>query len=204
MSGPGVACSRSCGTRSVFSDYESCQPKIRGENTSVTNATYMNPVQVRTQVRSKTHRWFGSDARNRRSTRSRVAVTNHQWSLASSPCREPVSKASPGASATRPRNEPHGFLRGSSAPKPCPRRAYPSSPGAPGRSRREATHHGSTELMQVALRRPVGTRSELQRSADRLDSETIPMRIDVHHRIRWPSSSAAKRADAEFEISFAL
>ena len=37
-----------------LSDPEACQPTMRRENTSVTNATYTNPDQVRMRVWSET------------------------------------------------------------------------------------------------------------------------------------------------------
>ena len=54
------------------------------------------------------------------------------------------------------------------------------------------------------LRRVVGARGELQHAADRLDPEPVPVLVDVgdHFRVR-PSSSVAKKSDADFKISFA-
>ena len=50
----------------------------------------------------------------------------------------------------------------------------------------------------------VGARGELQHAADRLDPELVTVIIDVgdHLRVR-PSSSVAKKSDADFKISFA-
>ena len=50
------------------------QPTIRRENTSITNATYTNPRQVATYVKSATHNWFGCVAENCRCTRSADGV----------------------------------------------------------------------------------------------------------------------------------
>ena len=52
------------------SDFESCQPTTRRENTSMTNAAYTQPANVRQYVMSATHSWFGAVAVKSRSTRS--------------------------------------------------------------------------------------------------------------------------------------
>jgi hypothetical protein len=55
----------------VRSEVDARQPTIRRENASMTNATYTNPRQMETYVRSATHSWFGRrKARNCQVTRS--------------------------------------------------------------------------------------------------------------------------------------
>jgi hypothetical protein len=52
--------------------------------------------------------------------------------------------------------------------------------------------------------RPVSRRGELQRRADRLDPEAVPVGVDVgDHVLRRPSSSVAKKSDADRRISLA-
>ncbi len=46
------------------------QPTMRRENTSTTKATYSQPCQVDTYVKSDTHSWLGRCALNWRLTRS--------------------------------------------------------------------------------------------------------------------------------------
>jgi hypothetical protein len=53
-----------------------------------------------------------------------------------------------------------------------------------------------------ALGGPVRRRGELQRGADRLDPEAVPVSVDVGVR-RRPSSSVAKKSDADRRISLA-
>lgn len=57
--------------RSVYRFFDSCQPTIRRENTSMTNAAYTHPENVCTYVMSATQRRFGAGAVKPRSTRSR-------------------------------------------------------------------------------------------------------------------------------------
>jgi hypothetical protein len=63
-------CSSASSARSLRREVDACQPTIRRENTSMTNATYTNPRHVATYVRSATHSWFGRMAWNCRVTRS--------------------------------------------------------------------------------------------------------------------------------------
>ena len=57
---------------------------------------------------------------------------------------------------------------------------------------------------QASLGGVVGGRGELQRRADRLDPETITVRVDErNYLLCWRSSSAPKKAAADLRISFA-
>ncbi len=67
--------------------------------------------------------------------------------------------------------------------------------------------HGITDRPyreRPCFRGVVGTRGELQHTADRLDPEPTPVLVDVNdHLLVPPSSSVAKKSDADFKISFA-
>jgi hypothetical protein len=64
------ACSSASSTKSVRIELLTRQPTIRRANTSMTKATYSQPCQVDTYVKSMTHSWFGRWARNCRLIRS--------------------------------------------------------------------------------------------------------------------------------------
>jgi hypothetical protein len=49
------ACSRASRTNSVCIERATRQPMMRRANTSITKATYTNPAQVATYVKSATH-----------------------------------------------------------------------------------------------------------------------------------------------------
>lgn len=65
------AYSSALSTKSVRIELLTRQPTMRRANTSMTKATYSQPCQLETHVKSETHNWFGRSARNCRLTRSR-------------------------------------------------------------------------------------------------------------------------------------
>src|SRR5690349_18109726 len=65
-----MAISSASNARSVRNEFSTRQPTMKRLNTSITNATYTNPLQVLTYVRSATHFAFGASALKSRATRS--------------------------------------------------------------------------------------------------------------------------------------